>query len=75
MSLGFKMSIFLWISLSIVGGLFTVLRAHKEERAYSQVFNWLISPLIIFLGLVFIDRSRKKDYFKRVKSNLFIEKE
>jgi hypothetical protein len=72
-SLALQISIFLTVALSIVLGLFTALNAQREDLAYRQVFLWLISPLVIAVGLVFVDRNKKKHYFRRVKSNLLIK--
>lgn len=73
MKLIFHISVFLWISISVVIGLFTVLKAKREVNAYQHIFQWLLSPVIIIAGLVFIDKERKKQYFRRVRINLFIK--
>lgn len=73
MKLIFHMIIFLWISVTLVIAGLTVLRAKREVNFYQHLFNWYISPLVIIAGLVFIDKQRKKQYFQRVKSNLFIK--
>jgi hypothetical protein len=54
-------------------GLLTALKAGREDLSYRQVFLWLISPFVAVVGLIFIDKSRQKYYFKRVKSDLFIK--
>jgi hypothetical protein len=68
-----QISIFLWVALSIVLGLFSALHANREDRAYRQVFIWFMSPFISFVGLIFLEKSRKKSYFNRLKSDLFIK--
>jgi hypothetical protein len=73
MTLALQISIFFCIALSIAIGLFTALRAGREDLAYRQVFLWLISPIVIVAGIVFVDRGKKKHYFRRVKSNLLIK--
>jgi cell shape-determining protein MreC len=65
--------VFLWVSLSVVLGLFFVLKAKREANPYEQVFLWLISPFTLLAGLVFIGRDRKKHYFERIRSHLFIK--
>jgi hypothetical protein len=65
--------LFLWISITLIIAGITVLRAKREVNFYEHLFHWYISPLVIFAGLVFIDRDRKKQYFRRLKSNLFID--
>lgn len=74
MKLLLHMTIFLWITLSIVFGLFTALKEEREDLAYRQIFIWFLSPIIAFAGLVFIDKGRKKYYFIRLKNDLFIKK-
>ena len=73
MTLALRISIFLTVALSIVLGLFTALKAQREDLAYRQIFLWLVSPLMVMAGLIFIDKSRKKHYFRRIKSNLLIK--
>jgi hypothetical protein len=67
-----ELTIFLWISLSIVFGLFTTLNANRETNAYKQVFLWFIAPFVAIAGLIFIDKGNKKHYFKRVSKHLFV---
>jgi hypothetical protein len=73
MMLALQISVFLSLALSIVFGLFTALKAQREDLAYRQIFLWLISPLVITAGLIFVEKSRKRHYFRRVKSNLLIK--
>lgn len=65
--------LFLWISLSIVFGLFSTLNASRETNAYRQVFLWMLAPFFTFAGLIFIDKGNKKDYFRRVFNDLFVK--
>lgn len=73
MSLTVEIILFLYLSVIFVIAGMIYLRAKKEEGFYGHIFNWYISPLVIIAGLIFIDRGRKRQYFKRVKSNLFIK--
>jgi hypothetical protein len=73
MLLLFQILIFLVSALSIVIGLFTALKAGREDLAYRQVFLWLISPVTIFAGMVFLEGDRRRDYISKVKSDLFIK--
>ncbi|MFA6573721.1 MAG: hypothetical protein WCT13_06190 [Patescibacteria group bacterium] len=73
MKMIFQLIIFLWIALSIVLGLLSALRAEREDLAYRQVFLWLISPGVALAGLIFLDKGRKKRYFSRMNSHLFIK--
>lgn len=65
-------ALYLAIMFVISGTIF--LRANKDTGFYGHVFHWWISPLIILAGIVFIEKGRKKQYFQRVRSNLFIKK-
>ena len=67
-----QLLIFLWITLSIVFGLFTTLNANRETNAYKQVFLWFVAPFVTIAGLIFIDKENKKHYFKRVFKHLFV---
>jgi len=73
MKLVIQFALFLWISLSIVLGLFSTLTARKETNAYRQIFIWFVAPFITFAGLIFIDKGNKKDYFKRIFNDLFMK--
>jgi hypothetical protein len=70
MKVVFQLVVFLFVAISIVMGLLTSLKADREDLAYRQVFNWLISPVIVILGLIFVER--KRPYFHRLKRQLFI---
>jgi hypothetical protein len=73
MKLIWQFILFLWPALSIVMGLLSALKANREDLAYRQVFLWLISPGTAIAGLVFLDKGRKKRYFQRMNSHLFIK--
>jgi hypothetical protein len=73
MKLFLDILIFLWISITLVVAGFTVLRSKREVNFYRHLFNWYMVPLVIIAGLIFIDRSRKKRYFQKVSSNLFLK--
>jgi hypothetical protein len=63
---------YLLVIFAVSGVIF--LKANKEIGFYDHLFNWWISPFILIAGLVFIDKSYKKQYFRKVKSNLLIKK-
>jgi hypothetical protein len=65
--------IFLWVSLSVVCSLSTIINANREVNTIQHIFHWLISPIIGLLGLIFIDKGRKKYFFEKMNHNLFIK--
>lgn len=69
----FQLFVFLWLSLSVVVGLFICLKNEREDAAYIQIALWLISPLLVGIGILFVKPSSKKQYFKSLKEMLFIK--
>jgi hypothetical protein len=64
--------LFLWFAIAFVGGLTVVLKHGIEEKAYAMIFVWFISPFMLIGGLLFVKPSRKKLYFQKLKTILFI---
>jgi hypothetical protein len=72
MPLYIQIAIFLLVSLSIVAGLLSALKAQREDLSYRQIALWLISPVRLLVGLTFFWGDKKKQYFRKIKSDLFI---
>jgi hypothetical protein len=64
--------LFYFALMVVISGLI-FLKAGRDRGFYGHVFQWVISPLVILAGLVFIDRRNKKRYFYKVRSNLLIK--
>lgn len=65
--------IYLLVIFVIAG--FIYLKVDRDDISfYGHIFQWWISPVIIIAGIIFIDKQAKRYYFKRMKSNLFINK-
>jgi hypothetical protein len=68
----FQIIMFFWVSISVILGLFVVLKSQREEASYIQIFLFLISPLLIVNGLLFVKPHNKKSYFRKLKTLLFL---
>jgi len=64
--------IFLYCSIMFVAGLFICLKREREEESYAQVFLWLFSIFLVLFGVLFVRTQSKKEYFKKLKDNLFL---
>lgn len=68
----FQILIFLWLALAVIISLFIVLKREKEDSAYAMIFMWLFSPFLLIAGLLFVKPNRKKLYFQKLKTILFL---
>lgn len=68
----FQILIFIYLSFSVVIGLFVCLIRHREDLSYIQVILFLLSPLLIANGIFFIKPLKRKEYFKNLKEKLFL---
>ncbi len=69
----YKIILFFWLEISLVGGLYTVLKTNQLEKSYSQVFNWFVSPLYAINGILFIKFNSKKQYSINLTNKLLLK--
>jgi hypothetical protein len=69
----YKVILILWFLVSMIVGLFIVLKRQREDQAYSNIFNWFISPLFMLKGVFFTSLHNKKYYFKNLFDKLLLK--
>ena len=65
--------IVMYISLSTVFGLFTILRSNKEANPYVQVVLWAIAPALLLIGALIVKPAKKAKYFNSIAKKLLIK--
>jgi hypothetical protein len=56
----------------IVSGWVFLKFSYRSEGFYSHYFRWLVSPLFVLAGLIFIGSGHKRSYFYRLLRGLMI---